>query len=88
MERVEPTLYLLRLAQRHCLFLLAGERVGFKLERMDALSHFLAHLPYGVGLAPDGYHPRESVLDMLLCRHHAVKFLVGKLLRFFHCLRS
>lgn len=83
MQRVKFALYLLRLAQWHCLFLLAGERVGFKLERMDALSHFLAHLPYGVGLAPHGYHSRESVLDMLLCRYHAVKLLGGKLLRFF-----
>lgn len=83
MERVEFALYLLRLAKRHGLFLLAGERVGFKFKRVDALSHLLAHLPNGIGLAPDGYHSRKSVLDMLLCRYHAVKFLGGKLLRFF-----
>lgn len=83
MERVELTLYLLRLAQRHCLFLFAGERVGFKLKRVDSLSDFPAHLPYGVCLAAYGYHSRKAVFDMLLCRDHTVKFLVGKFLRFF-----
>lgn len=83
MERVELALYLFRLAQRHSLFLLAGEGVGFKFKRVDALPHFLAYLPYGVCLTTDGYHSRKSVLDMLLCRDHAVKLLVGKFLRFF-----
>ena len=83
MERVELTLYLLRLAQRHCLFLFAGERVGFKFKCMYFHTHPFPYLPHGVGLAAYGYNPRESVLDMLLCRYHTVKFLVGKLLRFF-----
>ena len=83
MERVELALYLLCLAKRNSLFLLAAQCEGFKFNRVDALSHFLAHLPYGVCLATDGYHSREAVLDMLLCRNHTVKFLVGKFLRFF-----
>lgn len=77
MESVELALYLLCLAKRHSLFLLTAQCVGFKFERMDALSHFLTHLSYGVFLAPDGYHSRKAVLDMLLCRNHAVKFLGG-----------
>lgn len=44
MERVEFTLYLLGFAQRHSLFLFAGELVGFKFKRMDSRPHTLANI--------------------------------------------
>ena len=77
MERVELVLYLLGLAKRHSLFLLAGECVGFKFESMDAHTHVFTYLSYFIGLASNGYYSRKPVLDTLLCRNHAVKLLGG-----------
>ena len=77
MERVELVLYLLGLAKRHSLFLLAGECVGFKFESMDAHTHPFSYLSYLICLVTHGYHSRKAVLDMLLGRDHAVKFLGG-----------
>lgn len=83
MERVELALYLLSLAQRHRLFLLAGELVGFKFERVYSRPHALAYLPHCVCLAADGYNPRQALFDKLLCREHTPQVLIGKRLRFF-----
>lgn len=83
MESVEFALYLLSLAQRHRLFLLAGELVGFKFERVDSCPHTLAYLPDCVCLATDSNNPRQALLDKFLCREHTPQVFIGKRLRFF-----